>query len=321
MEIREFPIPLTETPAPRQANRRQLLALAIAVACAASVAPSLAAAAAQPVAAQPVAAPPKLAVDQILSRHIAARGGLGAWQAVQTMTWSGKMDAGTGDSLARSERIARSGVSSSKKLELAATQAGEPASAAEKQVQLPFVLKMKRPAASRLELEFAGKTAVQIYNGQAGWKLRPYLNRDDWEPFSAEELKASAGKWQLDGPLLDAAANGTKVEADGADPVDGKPAYRLKLTTRQGAVSHIWIDAKSFLDVKVEGPQRRMDGRMHNVYTLQRDFHSAQGVIVPYELDTIVDGYPDVHKTLIEKVTVNAPLGDDLFTRPAAKTS
>jgi len=39
-----------------------------------------------------------------------------------------------------------------------------------------------------------GKTAVQVYDGTHGWKLRPYLNRDDVEPFTTEEAKSEAGK-------------------------------------------------------------------------------------------------------------------------------
>jgi len=68
---------------------------------------------------------------------------------------------------------------------------------------------MKRPGKSRVEIEFAGKTAVQVYDGTNGWKLRPYLNRNDVEPFTAEEAKSEAGK-TLDGPLVDYAAKGTR---------------------------------------------------------------------------------------------------------------
>ena len=44
------------------------------------------------------------------------------------------------------------------------------------QVPLPFRLEMKRPRKSRLAMDFAGKTAVQVYDGQNGWKLRQMRN-------------------------------------------------------------------------------------------------------------------------------------------------
>jgi hypothetical protein len=256
----------------------------------------------------------KLTVDQIVAKHIAARGGQSAWQAVQTMTWTGKLDAGTGDSTSKSAQFAQEAMAPKSRKQIAARAPDK--AVAQKQVELPFVLDMKRPTLSRVEIQFAGKTAVQVYDGKHGWKLRPYLNRNDVEPFTAEELKASAGKWDMDGPLLNYAAKGSKLELEGVERIEDHEAYRLKLTAAGGTVQHVWIDAQSFIDVKVEGTPRRMDGKMRTVWIYQRDFRSEQGVMIPHLLETAVDGYPDTHKMVIEKVAVNPVLNDALFTKP-----
>jgi hypothetical protein len=269
------------------------------------------------------AAPPSLTAQQIVEKHVAARGGLQAWRAVQTMSWSGNMEAGVGDSVARSKNwvahswaARKSGTSHTKGPEEPAKGTAPKPEAT--QVQLPFVMDVKRPGMSRVELEFAGKTAIQVFDGKKGWMVRPYLNRDNWEPFSAEQTGSQVGKWDIDGPLFDYAAKGTKVALEGVDKVDGQDAYRLKLTLKDGKVQHVWIDAHSFLDVKVEGAPRRMDGRSHMVYVYQRDFRPVQGVLVPFALETVVDGYPDTHKMVIEKVGMNPKLDDALFTKPTA---
>ncbi|HEY0749380.1 MAG TPA: hypothetical protein VGD63_21950 [Steroidobacteraceae bacterium] len=255
-----------------------------------------------------------LSVDQIVAKHIAARGGLSAWHAVQTMSWTGKMDAGTGDSTSKSAQFARESMTPKNRKQAATVDSDK--AAPQKQIQLPFVVDMKRPTLSRVEIQFAGKTAVQVYDGTNGWKLRPYLNRNDVEPFTADELKQSAGKWNMDGPLLDSSAKGTKVQFEAVEPVEGREAYRLKLTAADGGVSHIWIDAQSFLDVKVEGVPRRMDGKMRTVWVYQRDFRSEHGVMIPHLLETAVTGYPDTHKMVIEKVDVNPTFDGELFTKP-----
>ena len=257
-----------------------------------------------------------LTAAQVVDKHVEARGGLQAWRAVQTLSVSGKLDAGSGDSVERSVRLARQGMgASAKRAERAAAEASVKAAAAQ-QVQLPFRLEMKRPRKSRLEIDFAGKTAVQVYDGQNGWKLRPYLNRDDLEPFSADEAKSEAAKADLEGSLVDYAAKGSQVALEGMDPVEGHPAYKLKLTMKSGEVQHIWIDAQSFLDVKVEGARRRLDGKMRNVWIYQRDFRSVQGLMVPYVYDTAIDGDPHTHKMMIESVAVNGTLDDARFTKP-----
>ena len=259
------------------------------------------------------AASAKLSATEIVERNIAARGGLQAWHSVQTMSWTGKMDAG-GGSVERSRRVAEGRRGHVSKMGLPDSK---DAGKGDQQVQLPFVMEMKRPGKSRIEIEFAGKTAVQVYDGTNGWKVRPFLNRKEVEVFTADELKSEQGK-DLDGPLVDYAAKGTTVEVEGIEPVEGHDAYKLKLTTKSGAVQHVWIDKQSFLDVKVEGSPRRMDGKMRTVWVYQREFRSVQGVLIPFLLETVVDGYHETHKMIIEKAVVNPKLDDNLFAKPKA---
>jgi outer membrane lipoprotein-sorting protein len=187
---------------------------------------------------------------------------------------------------------------------------------AEQQVQLPFTLARQRPNKSRLEIQFAGKTSVQVYDGAKGWKLRPYLNRNDVEPFTAQEAKAEAENDGLDDPLIDSAVKGTKVELEGVEPVEGHAAYKLRVAAGSGAAKHVWIDAHSFLDVKVEGVPRRMDGRLRSVWVVQRDFRAVQGLIIPFVLETVVEGFPQTHRIVLEKVAVNPKLDATTFAKP-----
>jgi outer membrane lipoprotein-sorting protein len=229
-------------------------------------------------------APAKLTAAQIVEKNVSAKGGLEAWRAVQTMSFSGKMDAG-----------------------------------GKSKTQLPFVLEKKRPGKTRVELVFANDTAVQVYDGTNGWKLRPFLGRRDVEPYSPEELKSAAFESDLDGPLVDYATKGNKVELEGVEKVENHDAYKLKLTLKGGQVQHIWVDAETFLDVKVEGTPRRMDGKMRPVWIYLRDYKDVNGLMIPYVSETEVQGYKEKHKMVIETVVVNPKLEDSLFTKPSAQ--
>ena len=222
-----------------------------------------------------------LTATQIVEKNVAARGGLQAWRNVKTLSMSGKLDAG-----------------------------------GRQKVQLPFVLEMERSRKTRLELQFNGQTAVQVYDGTNGWKLRPFLNRNDVEPYTPEELKAASTQAELDGPLVDYAAKGTKVELEGVQQVEGHDAFNLKLTLKNGEVQHIWVDAQSFLDVKVEGTPRHLDGRFHPVATFLRDYRSVNGLMIPYVNETAVEGVRQTEKILVEKVIVNPQLEDSHFSKP-----
>jgi outer membrane lipoprotein-sorting protein len=259
----------------------------------------------------------RLTAAEIVDKHVLARGGLQAWRGVQALAVNGRLEAGSGDSLARSLKAARAGRGSDLRKAQAEATAAEKAEA-DKQVELPFRLEMKRPNKSRVEIEFAGKTAVQVYDGRNGWKLRPFLNRNDVEPFTAEEAKSEEQRAPLEGPLVDYAAKGVKVELEKVEPVEGHDAYKLKLTMKDGRVQHVWIDAQSFLDIKIDGSPRRFDGRMRDVWIYQRDFRPVQGLMVPFVLETAVDGVRQTHKMTVEKVAVNPNLHDTRFAKPGA---
>jgi outer membrane lipoprotein-sorting protein len=220
---------------------------------------------------------PQLSASQIVEKNVSARGGLTAWRNVQTMTMSGQMDAGKG-------------------------------------VKLPYVMELKRPRKKRLEIQFQGQAAVQVYDGANGWKLRPFLGRKQVEVYTAEELKRASTESDLDGPLVDYVAKGTKIDVDGVELVEGHDSYKLKLTLKDGQVQHLWVDAKTFLEVKIDGT-RRMDGKPRTFETFYRDYRTVQGLQVPFVFETAVQGVKGTEKIEVQKIEVNPALADSQFAK------
>ncbi|MGF6758168.1 outer membrane lipoprotein-sorting protein [Paraburkholderia sp. GAS42] len=227
------------------------------------------------------AAASHLSAAQIVERNVAARGGLQAWRAVNAMTMSGQIEAG-----------------------------------GKKNTRLPFTMTMKRPHKSRFEVRFNEQTAFQVYDGAQGWKVRPFLGRDEVEPYSPAEVKSAAASAELDGPLIDFANKGSRVDALGMESVEGHRAYVLKLTTKDNTSRRIWVDASSFLELKIDGEPRKLDGRMHDVAIFYRDYRKENGLVIPHTLETVVSGVQPGHKLTIDHVTVNPPTDDALFAKP-----
>jgi outer membrane lipoprotein-sorting protein len=254
---------------------KRLLAL---VCCGVSLAAAAATADPMPAAA--------LTATQIVDRNLAARGGLEAWRAINTLTMSGQMEAGS-----------------------------------KKNAQLPFVMEMKRPHKSRLEIRLQDQTAVQVYDGVRGWKLRPFLGRKDVEPYSPAEAKSAMDWEELDGPLVDYAKKSTRITLLGTEAVEGHDAYKLKLTKKDGIERNLWIDAHSFLEVKIDGEPRQMDGVLRNVAVYYRDYRPENGLMVPHVLETVVENGTQSHKMFIEHLTINQALDDGLFAKPQLQTA
>ncbi|HEY3446130.1 MAG TPA: outer membrane lipoprotein-sorting protein [Myxococcales bacterium] len=254
------------------------------------------------------------AVDEVVAKNALARGGLDAWRAVRSMTLTGNLEAGVARDplkLAKSFQQTRDAkAAAARKARVRQAEAAK-----EKPVQLPFALELARPRKSRLEIQFKGETAVQVYDGTHGWKLRPFLGRHEVEPFNAEELKLASAQADLDGPLLDAEAKGSRIALLGTEKVGGREAYKLEVTPKSGEVRHVWVDTQTFLEAQVDGT-RRMDGKARTVLTAMRDYKSVGGLMVPHTLETTVEGVAGSEKILVQHVEVNAELADARFARP-----
>src|SRR5580700_9238145 len=164
-----------------------------------------------------------LTAAAIVEKNVVARGGLQAWRGVQTMSMEGKLGAGGNQRAALPVPVPGRN----------ANQTILPPRPAQ-EVQLPFVMELKRPRKMRIELTFNGQTAVQVFDGSNGWKLRPFLNRREVEPYTPDEMKAASMQEDLDGPLVDYAAKGTHVEMAGTEKVENRDNYKLKLTMKNG---------------------------------------------------------------------------------------
>jgi outer membrane lipoprotein-sorting protein len=245
----------------------------------------------------------RLTATQIVDKNVAARGGLSAWRSLKTLEMKGKLDAGGNNR----PTIPVPGVKKGVQM---------PPPRPMEQVQLPFLMDMERGHKQRIEIEFNGQTAIQVYNGKQGWKLRPFLNRHQVENFTPEELKTQSAEADLDGFLIDYSAKGEKVESEGVEQVEGHDAYKLKVTDNAGHSRHVWVDAATFLEVKIEGEPRRLDGKYHPVAVYLRDYRAVNGLMMPYLLETAVEGVKDREKIQIESIVANPKLDDSRFAMP-----
>jgi len=108
----------------------------------------------------------KLSAADIVDKNVAARGGLQAWRAVQTMSLSGKLGAG-GNQRATLQVPVSGKKRSASETAIASARPAE-------EVQLPFVMEVKRPAKCGLSCSSTGATAIQVYDGANGWKLKTF---------------------------------------------------------------------------------------------------------------------------------------------------
>jgi outer membrane lipoprotein-sorting protein len=225
-----------------------------------------------------------LSADQIVEKNVAARGGLDAWRKIQTMVWVGHVDS-----------------------------ANTPAE------ELPFALALKRPNMTRFEMTVLNRRAVRMFNGKQGWKVSPSATGSgEARPYTMDELRSAHDEQVIDGLLIDHQAKGVDVALEGIEKVDGHEAYRLGAKLPSGVTRHVWVDAQSFLDVKYDRVARGPHGPI-TVEVKYSDYKDVEGLQIPFTIESGVVAAGKSDRLTIDKVSLNPPLDDGMFTRPASQ--
>jgi len=271
-------------------GRKALLALS----CAGLLLASTVRAAPEPA---PAPAVPALSVEDIVARNVQARGGLDAWRAVTTLSERGRLEHG--------------------QIKGPKSRHGTPSSPGVGALDqpVPYLLEFKRPHRMRLEMSLGDLKALQLFDGKQGWTVQPSARGPVVHNYTPAESAQMAAQLDPEGPLIDAAAKGTKVALEAMENVEGHPSYRLALTLADGQQRHVWVDAKTFLDVKIDGT-RMIEGRLFAAQTYFYDWKAVGGLTLPHRVETAVHDVRSSTRIIVDRVLVNEPIDDAQFSLP-----
>jgi hypothetical protein len=126
-----------------------------------------------------------------------------------------------------------------------------------------------------------------------------------------------AGQADLEGPLADYQAKGLEVELLGRETVDGKEAFKIQVTRKDGNVEHYYLDARSYLPVKVEVKRAAGGGEVEGE-TRIGGYRPAGGILWPHVIENGARGRPEKQKITVEAIEVNPVIDDARFRMPGA---
>jgi hypothetical protein len=157
---------------------------------------------------------------------------------------------------------------------------------------------------------------VQAYDGKTAWAVMPFLGSPDPQVMAADDAKDVIEQADMDGPLVDYKAKGNAVELVGKDDVDGAPAWKLKLTLKNGDISYVYIDTETGLNVK-ETSKRKQQGSEIEIDSYLTNFKPVEGVLFPFAIENKVQG-KSMGQFTIDSVKANVAFDDKMFVMPAA---
>lgn len=221
---------------------------------------------------------PVQTADEVVGKFVAARGGMEKLKAIQSV-----------------------------EMKFKANQQG---------LEFPGKMDLKRPGKLRLEMTIQGKTMVQGYDGKTAWMIMPFLGSLDPQIMSADEAKEVIEQADIDGPMVDAKEKGNTVELLGKEDVEGSPAYKLKVTLKNGDISYAYIDTETALEVK-ETNKRKQQASEIEVDSYFSNYKAVNGVLFPFMIENKVQG-KSVGQFTVDDIAANVAIDDGAFAMPAA---
>ncbi len=185
-------------------------------------------------------------------------------------------------------------------------------------MDIPMIIEFKRPKKARMDMTMQGMTISQVINGDKGWKIIPMLGKSDAQPMSNEELNVLADMTDIDGVLADYKSKGHKLDLQGIVDVEGTPAYKLKLTRKNGDVEYNYIDTEYFLMIRAER-KMKLNGIDVDTVSINGDFKDVQGMMVPHSMiQTMKMPMGEIKQVMtINEIEINKPIAAARFEMPA----
>lgn len=218
-----------------------------------------------------------ITLDEIIEKNIEAKGGRKAMQALKSMRSKGTITLG--------------GMG----------------------MEMEFTQMIKRERGMRIESAFQGTQFVLGYDGKSAWMINPMMGPEP-QTMGEEESSEYAMQADIDGELVDWKSKGHTAEYVGTGDVDGSTAYKVKLTTKKGDVRMYYIDAVTFLELRIDAKSSQM-GQTIETETVFSNFQDVSGVQMAHQIDTRSGGQT-VSSIVVKSIEPNVQLDDALFAMP-----
>jgi outer membrane lipoprotein-sorting protein len=180
-------------------------------------------------------------------------------------------------------------------------------------MEMAMKMKMLRPDKFYIEIDVQGQKIVQAFDGKAGWMINPMAGGGA-QDLDGAQLQQAKSQTYIDGPLYNLEARGMKAKLIGKTDLNGKPAYQIEVTGKEGTLQSYFIDAETLhlLSVKskvsAEGVDMEVEQKMSN-------FKVVDGITMAMNIESVTPmGSVSIK---MSKVEFDVPIDESIFKKPA----
>jgi len=180
--------------------------------------------------------------------------------------------------------------------------------------EVPVTSWAKRPNLRRLERVTDGQIFVVGFDGNTVWGINPLMSPRAREITGPQADMTRQDANDFDTLLLDYKAKGRTVELVGTEAVQGITMHRLRVTSKNGTIQEIYINAETGLEAKIV-MQMEQGARKGVVTSEFYNYKEVDGVTVPFNIRQTFNGQVMAEVTY-DQVHFDVLMADTLFTMP-----
>ncbi|MBI5325207.1 MAG: outer membrane lipoprotein-sorting protein, partial [Ignavibacteriae bacterium] len=153
------------------------------------------------------------------------------------------------------------------------------------------------------------------FDGKVGWFINPQGKDNKAEKMPEEMLtKLKVQSNFLESPFYDYKKKGVSVKLLGKSKVEGRNAYKLKLTMQDKQGLTVFIDADKYIFFKtlIEVSKGKEKAKLE---TYLKNHKNVNGILIPYTVENNING-KKASAMQLESVETDIKLDDNLFKMP-----
>lgn len=179
-------------------------------------------------------------------------------------------------------------------------------------MEIPMVMKMKRPNKFRMEMEMQGQKMIQAYDGEKGWVIAPWVSPEP-QDLTGPQLEQAMEQADIDGELYNYKAKGYTAELLGKEFLGDDEVYNIKLSNDEGVEKNYYIGTDDYLVKRVKG-KVNTQGQEVTVEQIMSDYEEIDGVMIA----TKIESKSPMGNAVItfDDLKFGAPVDDAIFQKP-----
>ncbi len=212
-------------------------------------------------------------VDEVIAKHIAARGGAEKLNALKSV-----------------------------KMEANMSVAG---------MEVPVKIAVVPGTGMRMDVTAMGSDIITVVDTTGGWIVNPMNGISEPQKVAIGDVKSEIIQMDLSNGLLNYKASGSTVELLGKEAVKGADAFKVKLTLKNGSVITHYIDVTNFNLVKTARMANVAGQEFEGNFTYS-NHKAVDGIVFPFSYEVEHPQFGAM-ATTFTKIEVNPTIDAAIF--------